>query len=90
VGTFAIQQSFSEDVLAAGMLVADVLMLADDYTPYKCCIFCSLNSYEKIKKIRTHRSRKYRKIMHVKPQHKLLTHLQKEKTNVCKCKTGKV
>jgi hypothetical protein len=57
-----IEHSSAEDVLAAGMLVADVL--ADDCAPYKCCIICSLTSYEKIKKIHSHRSRKYRKIMH--------------------------
>jgi hypothetical protein len=38
----AIQQSSAEDVLAAGMLVADVLVLVGDCTPYKCCIICSL------------------------------------------------
>jgi hypothetical protein len=43
--------SSAEDVLAAGMLVVDVLVLADDCTPYKCCIICSLTFYEKIKKI---------------------------------------
>jgi hypothetical protein len=34
----AIKQSSAEDVLAAGMLVADVFVLADDCTPYKCCM----------------------------------------------------
>jgi recombinational DNA repair protein RecR len=58
-------QSFAEDVLAAGMLVADVLVMADNCTPYKYCNICSLtSSYEKIK-ICKHRSRKYRKIIHV-------------------------
>jgi hypothetical protein len=42
---------FAEDVLAAGMLVADVLVLAGDCTPYKCYVICSLTSYEKIKKL---------------------------------------
>jgi hypothetical protein len=28
----------AEDVLAAGMLVADVLVVADDYILYKCCM----------------------------------------------------
>jgi hypothetical protein len=32
------------------MLAADVLVLADDCTPYKCCIICSLTFNEKIKK----------------------------------------
>jgi hypothetical protein len=45
ISSFAIEQSSAEDVLAAGMLV-----LADDCTPHKCCIICSLTSYEKIKK----------------------------------------
>jgi ribosomal silencing factor RsfS len=41
----AIKQHSAEDVL-----IVDVLVLADDCTPYKCCIICSLTSYEKIKK----------------------------------------
>jgi hypothetical protein len=41
-GTLAIEQSSVEDVLAAGLLVTDVLVLADDCTAYKCCIICSL------------------------------------------------
>jgi hypothetical protein len=45
------KQSSAEDVLPAGMLVADGLVLADDHTPHKCCIICCLTSYEKIKKI---------------------------------------
>jgi hypothetical protein len=45
------------------MLVADVL--ADDCKPYKCYFICSLTSYEKRKKNRNHRSRKYRIIMHI-------------------------
>jgi hypothetical protein len=40
----------NSNVLAAGMLVADVLVLADDCTLYKCCIIFSLTSYEWIKK----------------------------------------
>jgi hypothetical protein len=33
----------AEDVLATGMLVADLLVLADDCTPYaKFCIICFL------------------------------------------------
>jgi hypothetical protein len=49
ISSVAIEQSSADDVLlVAGMLVADVLVLADDCTPY--CIFCSLTSYEKIKK----------------------------------------
>jgi hypothetical protein len=39
-----IEQSLAENELAASMLGADVC------TPYKCCIICSLTSYEKIKK----------------------------------------
>jgi hypothetical protein len=31
-------------------LTADVLVLADDCTPCKCCIICSLTTCEKIKK----------------------------------------
>jgi hypothetical protein len=34
ISSVALEQSSLEDVLAAGMLVADVLMLADDFTPY--------------------------------------------------------
>jgi hypothetical protein len=47
-------------VLAAGMLVADVLVLVDDCTPYKCCIICSLTSYEKIKKFAHTEAEKHR------------------------------
>jgi hypothetical protein len=79
LSSVAIEQRSAEDVLAAGMLVADVLVLADDCTRYKCCVICSLTSYEKI---RTHRSRKYRKIMH---KHKLLTLLQKQQTKLFCC-----
>jgi hypothetical protein len=50
VGTLAIEQSSAEDVMAAGMLVADLLVLEDVCTSYKCCIICSLTSYVKIKK----------------------------------------
>jgi hypothetical protein len=51
ISSVAIEQSSAEDVLAAGMLVADVeWVLVDDCTPYKCCIICSLTTYEKIKK----------------------------------------
>jgi hypothetical protein len=45
ISSVAIEQSSAENMLAASMLV-----LADDCTPYKCCIICSLTSYEKIKK----------------------------------------
>jgi hypothetical protein len=38
ISSVAIEQSSVEDVLAAGMLVADVLVVADDYTPYKYCM----------------------------------------------------
>jgi hypothetical protein len=38
ISSVAIEQSSGEDVLAAGMLVADVLVVADDFTPYKCCM----------------------------------------------------
>jgi hypothetical protein len=50
ISSVAIEKSSAEDVLVAGMLVADMLVLADDSTPYKCYIICSL-TYEKIKKI---------------------------------------
>jgi hypothetical protein len=40
-------QCSAGDVLAAGMMVVDVLVLVDDC---KCCIIYSLTSYEKIKK----------------------------------------
>jgi hypothetical protein len=46
ISSVAIKQSSAEDVLAADMLVADVLVLTDDCTPCKCCIICSLSSYE--------------------------------------------
>jgi hypothetical protein len=47
----AIEQSSAEDLWAAGMLVADdMLVLADDSRPYKCCFVCSLTSYVKMKK----------------------------------------
>jgi hypothetical protein len=38
ISLFAIEQSSAEDVLAVGMLVADVLVLVYDCTPYKYCI----------------------------------------------------
>jgi hypothetical protein len=38
ISSVAIKQSSAEYVLAAGMLVLDVLVLADNCTPYKCCI----------------------------------------------------
>jgi hypothetical protein len=38
ISSFATEQSSAEGVLAAGMLVVDVLVLADDCTLYKCCI----------------------------------------------------
>jgi hypothetical protein len=47
---FVVQQSSAKDVLAAGVLVADGLVLGDDYKLYKCCIICSLTSYKTIKK----------------------------------------
>jgi hypothetical protein len=33
ISSLAMEQSSAEDMLAAGMLVADVLVLADDFTP---------------------------------------------------------
>jgi hypothetical protein len=45
ISSVAKEQSYAEDVLAVGMLVTDVLVLADDCTPYKCCIIYSLTSY---------------------------------------------
>jgi hypothetical protein len=38
-------------VLAAGIMVAEVLVLIDDCAPYKCCIICFFTSYKKIKKL---------------------------------------
>jgi hypothetical protein len=38
ISSDAIEQSSAEDILAAGMLVADVLVVADDCIPYKCCM----------------------------------------------------
>jgi hypothetical protein len=61
ISSVAKEQSSTEYVLAAGMLVADMLVLADDFTPYKCCIICSLTSHEKIKKIPPQKSRKCQK-----------------------------
>jgi hypothetical protein len=51
IPSVAIKQSSAEDILADGMLVADGLVLAVDYRPYKYCIICSLTSYEELKKI---------------------------------------
>jgi hypothetical protein len=64
ISSVAIEQSSAEYVLAAGMLVADMLVLADDCTPFKCCIICSLTSIEKIIKIHT-KKQKIPKITHV-------------------------
>jgi hypothetical protein len=50
ISSVAKEESSVEDVLAAGMLAADMLVLADDCKPYKSCIICSLTSYEEIKK----------------------------------------
>jgi hypothetical protein len=50
ISLVAIEHS-SVEYLAIGILVADVLVLTDDCTPYKCCIICSLTSYEKINKL---------------------------------------
>jgi hypothetical protein len=40
ISSVAMEQNSAEDMLAAGMVVADVLVLADDCTctPNKCCI----------------------------------------------------
>jgi hypothetical protein len=47
ISSVAIEQISAEDLLTAGMLVADVLVLADDFTRYTYCIICSLTNYEK-------------------------------------------
>jgi hypothetical protein len=38
ISSVALKQSSAEDLLAAEMLVADVLVLADDCPAYKCWI----------------------------------------------------
>jgi hypothetical protein len=84
ISSVAIEQSSAEYVLATGMLVADVLVLANDCYINIINVNVALSApsfFMRELKIRTHRSRKYRKIMHVKHnQHKLLilTHLKKK------------
>jgi hypothetical protein len=88
----AIEQSSAEDVWAAGMLVADdMLVLADDSRPYKCCFICSLTSYVKIKKFANTEVENIEKYVRRSINTNYSSFCRSKKQNslvVFKCKTG--